>query len=134
MTRLRTFSRQCPLLAAWLVALALLMKVLVPAGFMASLNADGIIVQLCTANGVQTMVLTADGQIKSPDAPQSDSAMDSPCVFSGHGAPLLSGADPVLLAVALAFIMLAGLRPAKIAPLSQPFYLRPPAIGPPLTA
>lgn len=134
MTRLRTLIRQRPLLAGWLVALALLMKVLVPAGFMASMNAGGIIVQLCTANGVQTMVLTPDGQIKTPDTPQSDSAMDSPCAFSSHAAPLLSGAGPVLLAVAIAFIMFTGLRLAKIAPSQPPLFLRPPAIGPPLNA
>lgn len=133
-TRLRTLFRQHPLLAAWLVAAALLMKVLVPAGFMASMNAGGLTVQLCTAYGMQTVVLTADGQIKATDAPQSDSAMDAPCVFAGHGAPLLSGADPLLLAVAIAFILTAGLRVAKTAPLPQPFFLRPPAIGPPLTA
>lgn len=134
MTRLRAFFQHRPLLAAWLVALTLLVKLLVPAGFMASINADGILVKLCTESGVQTVVLTANGQIKSPDAPEAGSTADAPCAFAGHGAPLLSGVAPALLALAIAFIMLSGLRVAPIAPLPQPFYLRPPAIGPPVTA
>ena len=131
---MRTFFRQHPLLAVWLVALALLVKAVVPSGFMASVSAEGIVVQLCTADGMQTVLLTADGQIKSPDSSQPDRGQDAPCVFTGHGAPLLSGADPVLLAVAIAFIMLLGLQPVKTLRLQQPFFLRPPAIGPPLNA
>lgn len=134
MTRLRAFFRECPLLAVWLVALALLMKVAVPAGFMASADGGGLTVQFCTADGVRTVLLTADGQIKNPDAPQPDSTANSPCAFAGHGAALLSGAYPVLLAVAIAFIIATGLRAAKIAPQPLPFFLRPPAIGPPHTA
>ncbi len=131
---MRTFFRQHPLLAVWLVALALLVKAVVPSGFMASVSAEGIVVQLCTADGMQTVLLTADGQIKSPDSSQPDRGQDAPCAFTGHGAPLLSGADPVLLAVAIAFIMLLGLQPVKTLRLPQPFFLRPPAIGPPLNA
>ncbi|HLU91457.1 MAG TPA: hypothetical protein VKZ46_02625 [Pedomonas sp.] len=133
MTRLRAFFSTRPWLAVWLVAAALLMKVMVPAGFMTSMNGGGLSVQLCTAYGVQTVVLTPDGQIKSTDASPTEGAMEAPCAFAGHGAPLLSGASPALLAVAIAFILATSLRPVKTAPQLQPFFLRPPAIGPPLT-
>lgn len=131
---LRTCVRRYPLLAIWLVALALFMRMLVPAGFMAADGGDGLLVKLCAENGARTVVLTGDGQIRDADAEPSGPAGDSPCVFAGHGAPLISGAPPALLALAIAFILLSSRRSVRIARSLLPFDLRPPAIGPPVAA
>jgi hypothetical protein len=86
--------------AAWrhvcltLAALALVMKVLVPPGFMAAPQADGshFPLVLCTGHGAVTLeaggVLPDGGPSKK--APGEKSSHDTPCVFAGHGA----GAPP----------------------------------------
>ena len=66
----------------------------------------------------------------------SDSAAQHaqmPCAFSGLSAPLLSGADPLLLAVALAFLLVVALHlPLHLPLLRRAARLRPPAQAPPV--
>jgi len=56
---------------------------------------------------------------------------DMPCVFSGLSAPVLAGADPLLLAAAIAFLFVAALVARAQLPLRRIFFLRPPAQAPP---
>ena len=59
---------------------------------------------------------------------------DQPCAFGGLGLAWLPGADAVLLAGALVFILALGFA-AVVAPRLAPTpYLRRPLRGPPLTA
>ncbi len=113
--------------AAVLIALALLTKLLVPAGFMLNSSAGSITVELCSGFGVQKIEMAIPGQPKPVKA-------DSPCTFAGLGAPMLGGVDPILLAFAIAFIIAVGF---LVVPLIRPrdaAYLRPPSRGPPVTA
>lgn len=113
--------------AAWLFAAALLMKLLVPAGFMPAASAGTITIELCTGAGAQTITIPGEHQ----DEQGGHGKTGSPCIFAGLGAPLLAAADPVLLALALAFVVATAFRLA-VAPVTTALaYLRPPPRGPP---
>lgn len=63
-----------------LAALALALKVLLPAGFMVDPAARGFSMVICTAEG--TAVVHQDG---APAGPASKQQHDAPCAFAGHG-------------------------------------------------
>lgn len=112
-------------LLLWLAAAALLLRLLVPAGFMP--GAGGTLV-LCTGNGVVTVAADAAGHpVKAPMATDSGSS----CAFAGLGitGPLPElPALPLPLLTALAVLLLAtGLRLGV--GLGQP---PRPSTGPPL--
>jgi hypothetical protein len=68
-----------------LVFAALLMRVLIPAGWMPSAE-KGQMITLCTGTGVEKAWLGHDGTIKDSPPENSDddkSHSDSPCIFSG---------------------------------------------------
>jgi hypothetical protein len=120
-------------LASWLVAMALLMKLLVPVGFMPILSDGVMTVQLCSGVGDPTVQIAVPGLAGHHDDGARQKKADQPCVFSGLAAPTLSAADPILLAIAIAFIIAVGFRAAAPPnPLGRA-YLRPPLRGPPAT-
>lgn len=123
------------LLAAWLVAAALLMKVLVPAGYMASVSAGSITVEPCPGYHPPKMVVAMPGMTHHPDQKGQHGKAEMPCAFSGLSAPSLAGVDPLFLAVAIAFVVLTVFRiAARIVLPGTPSYLRPPLRGPPACA
>jgi hypothetical protein len=113
-----------------LMAFAVALKVLVPAGFMADRGKDGFSLVICTSQG--TTVIHQDG---APADKGSQAGHDAPCAFAGHAA----GAEPTSLAaperVAYAayaetpVIALVGLAPGR--GLTAPPL---PARGPPILA
>ncbi len=121
--------------ALWLVALALAMKALVPGGFMLDTQSRTLTIAICAdAEGAH---LTR--QIAVPvEQDQQDRAAQhvksAACPFSALDMAGTPGADPVLLGLALAFIMALGFVPlaAPARPLRE--RLRPPLRGPPLIA
>jgi hypothetical protein len=117
-------------LAGWLVALALLMKILIPAGFMPSMAGGTMTVELCTGQGVQTVEIAIPGQSGLPDEKSHEKA--APCTFSGLSAPMLGGVDPILLALAIAFIVATVFRAAPTPLVARRTWLTPPLRGPPL--
>lgn len=120
-------------LAGWIIAAALLMKVLVPAGFMPTMSGNSMIIQICSGYGPMTMAMPIPGKQDSSQGDHQDKA-EMPCAFSGLSAPSLAATDPVLLALAILFVMVAAIRVAIPVPASSPTYLRPPLRGPPITA
>lgn len=132
MSIVRAFLFRHRRLAVWLVAAALAMKMLVPAGFMPGLSGGTMVIQLCTGQGAQTLVMEIPGKAGNHD--QGDPSMDAPCAFSGLSAPTLAGADPMLLAIAIAFIIATTFRVAPALIPARGLYLRPPSQGPPATA
>lgn len=76
-----------------LAALALVVKVLVPSGYMVAGPQDGAPFPLviCTAQGA--MVLDADAAGGDHDGSPDGSAHDSPCAFAGAG---FAAAPPIL--------------------------------------
>ena len=97
-----------------LAALALAIKVMVPAGFMtAPPSADELAftLVLCTAQGAVTV--QADDlapQTHDDQDPGKSAAHDSPCAFAGHGA----GAPPPNLLDARAVEFIAYRAPASV--------------------
>jgi len=134
MTSLRALTRRYARLTLVLLALVLAVRALVPAGFMVAPAGERFLtVTICSdATGVPKQM-----QIALPDKPDAGGdhaeAADKgqPCAFSGLGHALLSGADPALLAAALAFILLIWLAPLPALPTRDILFLRPPLRGPP---
>ncbi|MEG3089124.1 DUF2946 family protein [Sphingomonas sp. PB4P5] len=131
MTSLRHHLRDHRLLAMWLIAAALLMKVIVPAGFMPIVSANGITIELCSGFAPTKMVMAMPGMTHHQDKPAQ--GKDLPCAFSGLSTPSMAATDPLLLAIALAFILATVFRVMASARVSLPAFLRPPLRGPPVS-
>jgi hypothetical protein len=132
MTALRALAHARFPLALLLVVLALTVRMLVPAGTMPGSGDRVLAVEICAdASGTpQSQLLVIPGK----PAPHENSAAKGQCAFAGLAFPALAGADPVLLAIALAFILAIGL--ALVAPALPARFTRfqPPLRGPPAFA
>ena len=120
-----------------LVVAALALKLLVPTGFMPIAGADGTItVQICSglAMAPKTMTIAVSGMPGGQGEHRSPASADTPCAFAGLMMPMVAGADPLLLAVAIAFVMAIVASLAPRAWFASPARLRPPLRGPPLPA
>jgi hypothetical protein len=132
MGNLRAFIRDHRHLAAVLVALALCIRALMPAGYMLGHDVQTVTVQIC-ADGIsgehtQQIVIHQQGDHKGAD---DHAKADGTCPWSGLAMASLGGADAMLLALALAFVLALGFAPvAATRPVQTPF-LRPPLRGPP---
>ena len=134
MSSLRALIRNNGQLGLALVALALMVRALVPAGFMVSSSGDRFLtVTICAdASGVpQQMQIAIPGRDGADGDHSEANDKAEPCAFSGLGHSAIGGADPVLLAAALAFILLVGLAPLRAPPVRDIAFLRPPLRGPP---
>lgn len=134
MHRLRPLVRNHARLTLLLLALVLAVKALVPTGYM--LAADGerfLTVTICAdASGATKQMKIALPDKGDPNGAHGEgSAADQPCAFAGHAHGVLGGADPVLLAAALVFILLLGRAPFPVLPLRNIPFLRPQLRGPP---
>lgn len=134
MSSLRALSHRYAQLTLVLVALALAVKALVPAGYMISSAGERFLtVTICAdASGSlkqMRIAIPVKGDTGSDHSEAADKSQ--PCAFSGLGHAALDGADPVLLAAALAFILLAGFAPLRAPPARDNPFLRPPLRGPP---
>ena len=120
-------------LAAVLLAVALCLKVLLPAGYMIESGDTVLTISVCSAASGQPMT----HQIVVPKKHGSDSAKGlakGDCPYSALSMGALGAADPVLLALALAFILTLGFAPRPMAALRTVARLRPPLRAPPLAA
>jgi hypothetical protein len=117
-----------PWIAWCVIALALLVRVAVPGGLMPA-NVGGILrLQICSGSLHQTVAVDIGLHRKASGDPYSG---DPPCPFSALSSPSLGGADPVLLALAVAFVFASALFfVLDLRPLA-PVGLRPPARAPP---
>lgn len=115
-------------LAMLLVLLALAMKALVPAGYMVGSSTRALTVLICAdSTGQRTAV-----KITIPQGPDKTAAKDhKPCTFAGHGAAALAAADPVQLALALAFVLALGFLATEAPSLASTRRILPPPCGPP---
>ena len=133
MTPLRLYWRAHRRFALAIVMVAMLMRLLLPTGFMPDVAGGTLRIVLCTGHAPAAMAMAmhhGGGGQKHGDTAKHD----MPCPFSsasGHG---LAAADPIQLAIAIAFVMLLCLRPVAIPRASAAPRLRPPLRGPPLTA
>jgi hypothetical protein len=134
MTRLRALICDHARLTLVLLALALAVKAVVPAGFMLSAGGDQFLtVTICSdASGSPKQMQIAIPGKRDTGGDHSDAASKAThCAFSGLGNSALGGTDPLLLAAALAFILLIGFAPLPALPARDIPFLRPQLRGPP---
>lgn len=121
-------------LAVLIGAAALLMKLLIPAGYMIDDSHGRLTIALCsgTTAGAVTMAMPGmDHATPAHGKSTGHGKAELPCAFSGLSAAALGAIDPVQIAALIAFVMAAG--PTDVAsPVSiASAYLRPPLRGPP---
>lgn len=119
-------------LAVLICTATLLLKLLVPSGYMIDSSHGRITLTICSGSTSRTMTMEMPGmQSDMPDHGKADQGAETPCAFAGFSAPALSATDPVQLAALIAFVMTVGFASISAAlPLSPP-WLRPPLRGPP---
>lgn len=111
--------------------MTLLLKALVPAGYMVGTSGGAVTIEMCSGYGPMKMTIAMPG-LAHPDGKQDRRGKEMPCAFSGLAAPSLAGADPLLLAPAILFIIATVFRAAdRTGPPDEPAFLRPPPRGPP---
>lgn len=135
MQALRALLQRHRLLAIALAVCALAIKAAVPAGYMVGQHGTVLTIEICAdASGgalTKQIVIPSSGQ----KSDRSDHAKaQQTCPFGTLAQGALAGADPVLLALAIAFILALGFAAAPSAPLKRIAFLRPPLRGPPLHA
>lgn len=130
-TALRLFIARHARLAALLLALALAMRALVPAGYMIDSRTDFLTVTICSGVDQHSTIKIPFERKSGSGEHQGKAQGDSPCVFSALGMAALGGADAPLLAIALAFVLALGFAPIRLPLLQRARHLLPPAHGPP---
>lgn len=120
-------------LALTLLALALCMKALVPAGFMVEARATSLTILVCAdASGAHSAI-----QVAIPHADRehgADAKLHEACPFSVLSLASAGSTDPIQLAIALALILLLGVLATsrlRLAPMAR---VLPPQCGPPVLA
>ena len=119
-----------PRLAVPICAIALLLKILVPAGYMISNEPSGLAITVCS--GMAAMPgMSMPGDRSHQGKSEEHGKAGVPCPFAGLSAHALAAIDPVLLVELFAFIMAAGVGAVGIAASSGRTWLRPPLRAPP---
>ncbi len=132
MTALRQLIHTRPAPAAWLVALAMLLKLLVPAGYMPVAAGGGVRLEICTGMGVAAPAMaTMPGMAHHGDQEHPSGKAESPCGFGGLSAPDLFALPFLVAAIAPTAIDRPPPAPAASA-VRPPAGLRPPPRGPPV--
>lgn len=129
MRSLRRFLETRRALGGLVVALALTLKLLVPAGFMPGVADGRIVIELCTGSGPVAMAIPIRND--APGETGKHHKPEAPCAFSALSTPHLAAADPLVLAALLLFIMALGTRAHAPPPACASPRLRPPLRGPP---
>ncbi|MBW8783270.1 MAG: hypothetical protein JF593_01305 [Novosphingobium sp.] len=151
MTALRRFLGNHRRLAALLLALALCMKVLVPAGFMFSGAGGSLALVVCPDAGGDPLSGQAAHHHRGPavqggmhvhamhavvaehaTAAHAHAKGDGVCPYSAVAMASLASVDAPLLALALVFILALGFTAAPPLRARGRAHLRPPLRGPPL--
>lgn len=131
MQPIRAFLRDNRRLALGLMALALLIKALIPSGYMLGDKASHVLaVTICGDASGKTMTK----QITVPDEGGDHAKVEAKCVWGLLTMAALGGADVLLLAAALVFILKLGFAPPRPTLPSRGSYLHPPLRGPPIFA
>lgn len=132
---LRQILMQRQWLALSLVALSLAMKALVPGGFMVRAQGTVLTIAICgDATGAHLSRQIVVPQREAPQDRAAEHTKGAACPYSALDMSGTVGMDPVLLGLALAFILAVGLTPLVSPELSDRARLRPPLRGPPLIA
>jgi len=128
---IRNMIRDHHRFALALLLLALCARALLPPGYMLNAGPTSIEVQLCSNAAGPAMTTIIIPHDVSDDGKADTHPAKAPCSNSSVGIDMLGGADGLLLASALAFILLLGFGRLPGLRLSSPAHLRPPLRAPP---
>lgn len=129
MHRLRQFFHDRPALAALLLAVALCLKIVLPAGYMPSASGSDMVVALCSsASAAETVTIRIPHKYGGD---QSEGTAKHACAFSPLAAAVLDSIPPAIAIAALLFVFVAAIRwqPLVLRPAGE--RIRPPSQGPP---
>ena len=131
MPQIRALLMRHRALALLVVIAALCMKALVPTGFMIGQNSKVLTVQICNDTFGNHAVKQLIIPMKDGSSESGGKQGKGECPFSSLSMASMTGIDPALLALALAFILALGFAPVQTAQSKRVFHLRPPLRGPP---
>ena len=115
-------------------AAALLLKLIVPVGYMIGSEHGRITIELCSGGSPQAMTIDMPGMHGDvPDHGKSENhgKAEMPCAFAGLSTASLGAIDPIQLVILIAFVMAVGLSPVVLPAIIRRSYLRPTLRGPP---
>lgn len=121
-------------LAVLICAATLLLKLLLPTGYMIDNDHGRITITICSGTTPRTMTMEMPGihgDMPGHGKSKDHGDTEMPCAFSGLSAAMLGSIDPVQLAALIVFILGLGLIATVPPAPSRPAYLRPPLRGPP---
>lgn len=133
MSPLRALNLQFRGFALRALVLALMMKLAMPTGYMPDTGSATLSVRICSGSMDRAVLRDTALPLKRP-APSPDgkpSGADAVCPYAALAMAGIGSAAPELMAIALAFILLLGLAPARIGVVRRFAHLRPPLRGPP---
>lgn len=125
--------------AVLICAAALLLKLLVPTGYMIESSQGRLTLTVCSgsvpavaATAMPGMDRSMRDHGKNDHGKQDHGKAEMPCAFSGLSAAALGAIDPIQLAILIAFVTASGLFVVVLPVQSNATWLRPPLRGPPL--
>lgn len=121
-------------LAVLICAAALLLRLVVPTGYMIDAAHGRLSITLCGGTAPVAMMMEMPGMHgTTPDHGKADDhgKAQMPCAFSSLSAAALGAIDPIQLAALIAFIVATGLVVTYAPAPARPAHLRPPLRGPP---
>ena len=121
-------------LAVLICAATLLLKLLVPTGYMIDSDHGRMTITICSGTTPRTMTMEMPGMhgdMADHGKSKEHGKAEMPCAFSGLSAAMLGSIDPVQLAAMVAFILAIGMSPIVLPTPARRIYLRPPLRGPP---
>jgi len=121
-------------LAVLICAATLLLKLLVPTGYMIANDHSRFAITICS--GIAPAAMTMGMPEMHGDPADHGKSKDygkaeMPCAFSGLSAAVISPIDPIQLAALIAFVLAMGIAATVMPAPSPPAFLRPPLRGPP---
>ena len=121
-------------LAVLLCAATLMLKLLVPTGYMIDNDHGHIAITICSGVTPATATMKMPGMhggMADHGKSKDHGKAEMPCAFSGLSAAMTGAIDPIQLTALIAFILAVGLAATVLPSPSRPAYLRPPLRGPP---
>lgn len=130
MSLMRTILLRHRIIAFAVIALALAMKALVPAGYTVDSASKALTIRVCADAQISSTVRDILIPMKSEPAGKHSKA-EGVCPYSALSFAGLAGADPIQLALALLFILAMGFTELVLPAPRRIAHLRPPLRGPP---
>ena len=119
-------------LAVLLCAATLLLKLIVPTGYMIGSEHGRVTIELCSGGAPQTTTMSGmHGGMPDSGTSKEHGKPEIPCAFTSLSAASLAAIDPIQLTVLIAFIEVVGLALIVLPATPRSAYIRPPLRGPP---